>query len=298
MINQVNNIFTFDKCYHISHNQDYFCCVGTKVNLYDFKTGELVCKFKDIKQPNYSKFTSDGRLIVKTTSGKYYLYDIGRMVLVKTLSSPLNVKSSTTEFQVTSDNKYIIDFSYVFPTCKLLIVEIETGIQSFFDLGYARNGLVFSTEFGSKYYVIVNCAETIDASDVSVVDLYELSYRSGEFLLQKMFENKNSKFSVADYHSNAFVVADYSNKIRLFDIQKNFLNDLEYPKEGVLYDLKFSSNGQLVALIESGNVYVYDILNKECIFSHQIEYGCFVDFLDDSKLLVGTWEKGFCLSFR
>lgn len=298
MINPTNNIFTFDKSYHISHNQDYFCCVGTNVVLYNLKTGEFVSKFKRIKQPNYSKFTSNRTLIVKTTTGIYHIYDLDLMVPVKTIPPPPNVMSSNTNFQVTADNKYIIDFLYEFPTYKLMIVEIETGIHSFFDLGYARNGFVFSTEIESKYYVIANCAETIGASDVSVVDFYELSYRSGKFSLQKIFENKHNKLSVVDYNSNKFVVADYSNKISLFDVQNNFLNDFEYSKDGILYDLKISPNGQLVALIESKNVYIYDVLKKECINSLKIEYGCFVDFLDDTKILIGTWKKGFCISLN
>ena len=296
MIDEANIIFNFDKSYHISHNQDYFCCVGTNVIIYDVATGEVVSKLKGIKQPSCSQFTSNRKLIIKTTTGNYYIYDLELMDLVKKISAPPGVKSSTTAFQVTSDSKYIIDFSYIFPTYKLMIVEIETGTCKFFDLGYARQGFVFSTEIESKYYLMAGCAETVDASDVSIEDFYELFYRAGNFSLQKIFVHKHNKLSVADYNSNKFAIADHSNRIKLLDIQNNDLDKFEYMKNGVLYDLKFSPDGQLVALIESKNVYIYNLPKKECIKSYKIEYGCYVDFFDHTKLLVGTWEKGYCIS--
>ena len=81
--------------------------------------------------------------------------------------------------------KYIIDFSYIFPTYELMIIDIETGTYTFFELGYARKGFIFSTETDSKYYVLTCCSETIDAPDVSVQEYYELTYTSDKFKLKK-----------------------------------------------------------------------------------------------------------------
>lgn len=300
MINNKNDIiYTFKKSYHISYNKDYFCCVGSNVCLYDLKDGKLVSEFKNIKHPSGSVFTSNQKLVVKTTTGSYYIYDLDTMTLNKKIPPPKGVKGSITDFQITSDNKYIIDFSYVFPTRELMLIEIETGAYTFFNLGYCRLGYVFLTETESKFYVIASCAETIDAPDVSIKDIYELSYNSGEFKLQKLFTDNEANVLIADYVSNKFAISDRSNKIRLFDINKKHQEVLEYNRDGVLYDLKLSKSGKLAALAESRNVYIYDIIKKECIKSYEVDYGCFVDFFDnDTKLLIGTWEKGYCVSIE
>lgn len=297
MIDKTNVLYKFEKSYHISYNQDYFSCVGSKVNLYRFHNGEFVTEFNDIQQPNDSKFTSDQRLVVKTTTGGYHIYNLLSMELMKKIPPPKKVRGSTTSFLITSDNKYIIDFSYVCPTYELMIMEMETGKYTFFPLEYARRALVFPTEVESRYYVVTLCAETIDAPGVSIRDFYELTYTSGQFKLQKLFLDDLSKISKADYRSNKFAFADYSNKIKLFDVQKNFQDELEYSGNGILYDLKLSKNGRWLALAESQNIFVYDLNSKECIRNYPVDYGCFVDFLDDdTKLLIGTWEKGYCVS--
>ncbi len=299
MIDKTDIIYTFKTSYHISYNQDYFCCAGSNVDLYDSKDGKLVSTFKDIKHSCYSKFTSDQRLIVKTTTGRYYFYDLESMTLDKIIPPPKNTRGTSNNFQITSDNKYIIDFSYVFPTYSLMIIEIETGTYTFFDLGYARGGDVFQTETESKYYVTAICTKTIDAPEPSVHDFYELSYISGEFELQKLFTQKYNKVSKIDYVSGKFAISNYSGNIRIFGIQKHRQKHLEYTKEGVLYDLKLSKNGQFLALAESRSIHVYDISKKKCIKAYEVDYGCFVDFIDnDTKLLIGTWKKGYCISLR
>ena len=107
-----------------------------------------------------------------------------------------------------------------------MTMEIETGKYTLFPLGYARRALVFPTEVESKYYVVTICAETIHAPDVSIRDFYELTYTSGQFKLQKLFSDDLSKISHADYRANKFAFADYNNKIKLFDVQKNFQDEL------------------------------------------------------------------------
>lgn len=297
MIDKTNVLYKFEKSYHISYNQDYFSCVGSKVNLYRFHNGEFVTKFKDIQYPGESKFTSDQRLVVKTNTGRYHIYNLLSMELMKKIPAPKKVRGSITSFLITSDNKYIIDFSYVYPTYQLMILEIETGKYTLFSLGYARHAILFPTEVESKYYVVTLCAETIDAPDVSIRDFYELTYTSGQFKLQKLFSDDLGKISKADYRANKFAFSDYSNKIRLFDVQKNFQDELEYSGNGLIYDLKLSKNGCRLALAESQNIFVYDLNSKECIRNYPVDYGCFVDFLDDdTKLLIGTWKKGYCVS--
>lgn len=288
-------LYTFEKSYHISHNQDFVCCVGSCVNLYDIGSGELIYKFKDIKYPSCSKFTSNKTLIVKTAGGSYYIYDLVSMSFVKKILPPKNALGSTSEFQITADNKYIIDFSYSFPTKELVVIDIETGKYNYFNLGYCRKGFVFSTAKSSEYYVIANCAETNDAPDTGFQEYYELIYKSGKFKLQKLFNDSRGKLAIADFISNKFAIADYSNRISFFDAKKIFVDELKYEKNGILYDLKLSKDGRYIALAESQKVYIYNLDDKKCVKTYEVKNGCFVDFLDDTRLLVGTWNKGYCL---
>lgn len=305
MIDKDNMINTFKKSYHIAHNKNYFCCLGSAVNLYDLKSGILVSTFKNIKQPGCAKFTSDGNLIVKNTKGKYYIYDLTSMTLTKVIPQPKKVLSSTTDFQVTPDDKYIIDFSYVFPKYELMVIEIETGAYTFFNLENCRGGSVFKTENESKYYIIAHCAETLHSSDVSMLCFYELSYSLSKFQLEKLFVEKNRRISCADYALNKFVMADYGKKIFVLDIQNKTKEIFEREQDedgdlynhGVLYNLKLSQDGRFIALAESNYISIYDSTKGKRIKTYEVDYGCFVDFFDnDTKLLIGTWQKGFCIS--
>lgn len=289
-------LYTFGKSYHISHNQDFFCCVGSSVHLYDFNNGKSVYNFKNIKNPSCSEFMPDKNLIVKTTTGHYYVYDLVSMNLIKKILLSKGMYASTADFKTTSDNKYIIDFSYIFPISKLMITYIETKEHILFDIGNSRGGCILKTESNSKYYVVTKCAEMVDSPDISTNVFYELTYKSGQFKLKELFSEKG-RFSLTDYCSNRFACADYSNKITIFDIEKNIKDKFEYNSNDVLYDLKLSKSGNLIALAESQNIYIYDLKSKKNIKTYDVDYGCFVGFLDnDTKLLVGTWEKGYCVS--
>ena len=299
MIDESKIVFEFEKSYHISYNQEYFCCVGETANLYDLTSGKLVTTFKGMSHPHSSKFTSNQKLVIKTGEGVYYIYDLCSRTLDKMISPPPDTQGSITNFEVTPDGKYIIDFAYIHPIKKLMTIDIETGMYTFFDLSYSRKGFVFSTEMESKYYIVSNSAENNNSSDVAIQEIYELTYRSNMFNLQRIFLDSNSRISVADYSANKFAIADYSNKIKLFDTHKAYCDDFEYDKNGVLYNLKISKNGQFIAIVESQNVYIYDVFKKTCIQTFNVEYGCFVDFFqNDTKLLIGTWKKGYCISLK
>ena len=84
-------LYAFEKSYHISYSHDFFCCVGSSVNLYDINSGELICKFKDVKHPCCSRFTSNQTLIVKSSVGSYYIYNLVSLSLIKIIPPPQNV---------------------------------------------------------------------------------------------------------------------------------------------------------------------------------------------------------------
>ena len=45
MLDKNEILYTFKQSYHISHNEDCFCCVGETVDLYNINDGKQVFKF-------------------------------------------------------------------------------------------------------------------------------------------------------------------------------------------------------------------------------------------------------------
>lgn len=296
MIDKTKILYTFGKSYDISYNQNYFCCVGINVNIYNLSNGELKTKIDNIRHPICSRFTFAKNLIVKTALGDYYIYDLDAMKLIKKITVPHKF-DSTTEFIITSDSRYIIDFYYNFPHLSLMFIEIDTGKYNIIEIGDSRKCHVFSTEFENTYYVVSSCVKSKDSPQTKFQELYELTYNCRGFELKKMNTCNLGKISTVDYNSKKFVFADYGNKIMILDIQGEITDKFEYSKTGIIYDLKLSNNGRYIAIAESQNVYVYDLNSKQCIYNYEVDYGCFVDFFDnDTKLLIGMWNKGYCVS--
>lgn len=299
MIDKKDIIFKFKKSYTISHNKNYFCCVGGSVNLYDVKKGELEMTFKDMKHPSSSKFTSDNSLIVNTTTGYYFIYDIASKTLINKYRPPKGVLGSTTDFAVTPDNKFIIDFAYIFPYSQLMIMELETGKYMLYDLNRARTGKLLFDESESKYYIITKKNEIVDNQETHYTDFYSFSYPFQTLELQKLLLPKFKHFSDIDYNSGRFAMDVYPNKINIYNINTDEEEQICYEEDGVLYDLKWSENGRYIALAETRKIHIIDVATKRCIKSYDVDWGCFADFYDnDTKLLIGTWEKGYCVDLK
>lgn len=295
-MNDRNILFTFDKSYHIAYDQEYFCCSGSSAVLYNRENGDLVAKLNGVKQPSCSVFTSDRRLVIKTTKGHYHVFDLDSKQQIKKIPPPKDVLGSVTEFRLTSDNRYIIDFACLFPTVKLMAVEIDTGSYTFFDIGFARTGCILSTEDENRYFVVTDCADTEDADDVSRRDFFELLYSNGSYTLKKAFTGECGYLTHVDYGCGRFVSAIKDKKIAMFDGTGTVWGNLDFSSAGVLYDMKLSQSGRLVAIVHSEDVCVYDLDSKCCVDRFVVDYGCFASFIDDTKLLIGTWKKGYCVS--
>ena len=295
-MNDRNVLFTFDKSYHIAYDQEYFCCSGSSAVLYNRENGDLVAKLNGVKQPSCSVFTSDRRLVIKTTKGFYHVIDLDSKQQIKKIPPPKGVLGSVTEFRLTSDNRYIIDFACIFPSFKLMAVEIDTGNYTFFDIGFARTGCILSTEDENRYFVVTDCADTEDAEDVCRRDFFELLYSNGSYTLKKAFTGECGYLTHVDYGGGRFVSVTKDKIIETFDGEGSLLGDLEFSSAGVLYDMKISQSGRFVAIVHSDDVCVYDLDSKCCVDRFDVDYGCFADFIDDTKLLIGTWKKGYCVS--
>ncbi len=291
-----NVLFSFDRSYSMSYNNSFICCVGSSVNLYDVKTGEFKQKLNNVKHPSFAKFTEDNRLIVKTMKGSYAIYDLVKTSLLKTIPAASNVKGSTTDFFVTEDGRYIIDSAHVFPESKLAIVEIETGKYSFYELDRARHCCLFHDKKKNCFYIVASNVKFIKGKETSITEFYDLSFQSQKPVVKKLPKDLFTKAIVADYNSGKFAVQECNDEICIFDINTGECDKLIYENTGILYDLKWSKNGKFLALAESKSMRLYDMETKSCIREYDVDYGCFVDFFDnDKKLLIGTWENGYCV---
>lgn len=295
MIDKKDIIFEFDISYNISHNKDYFCCSGKAVNLYGIRNGELKTTFKDIKHPGYSAFTSDNRLIVKSTTGEYGIYDIENNKLLKVIQPPKGIHGSITNFAVTPDDKYIIDFAAIFPFIKLMFVEIETGEYMLYDLSGARGCRILNNKSESKYYVATAKCRECGNPKTYYMDLYSFEYPFQELVLNEISFN-DMDFSEIDYRNGKLALVAYSNIINIYDMNSDSKEQLKYERDGVLYSLRWSESGKYLALAESRAIHIIDVATGKLIHSFDVDYGCFASFYDnDTKLLIGTWNNGYCM---
>ena len=299
MIDKEDIIYKFKKSYDIAHCRDYFCCVGGSANIYDVKSGELKTSFTDIKQPNFSVFTSDNRLIVKTTRGYYFIYDLISQTLINKLRPPKGVLGSNTKFALTPDNKFIIDSANIFPVSQLMIMEIETGKYTLYDLNGVKTCNVLHNESKSIFYIVTSRNETVNDPATHYVDFYSFAYPYHEVDLQNMPVPKYKYISNIDYRFDKFALIGYKDVISIYDVKKKAEEQFNYKKDGVLYHLKWSKNGKYIVLAESRKIHVYNVETKTCIKTYDVNYGCFAEFYDnDTKLLIGTWEKGYCIDIK
>jgi len=289
-------IYTFKKSYDIAYNNDYFCCVGGSANIYDVISGELIVNFKDMKQPNFSDFTSDNRLIVKTAKGYYFIYDLMSQTLINKLSPPKGVLGSIAKFAVTPDNKFIIDSAYIFPFSQLMIMEIETGKYTLYDLKGAKTCTVLHNESKSIFYIVTGRNETVSDYATHYEDFYSFAYPYHEFDLQKMPIPRYKNISNIDYNLEKFAINGYKDVISICDVKTGEEEQFCCVKDGVLYHLKWSKNGKYIVLAESRKIHVYYVETKTRIKTYDVNCGCFAEFYDnDTKLLIGTWKKGYCI---
>jgi len=305
MTHNENEMMVFKISYHISYNDKYFCCCGKSVNIYDRSTRKLVAYFKGMNGPVFSKFISDSRLIVRNENS-YLILDIDTKEIVKKLKLPRGSRGANTDFLITPDNKTIVAFAGFFPYYQLMMMDIETGQYSLYDLDETRTGDLFYDDTKSEYYISAFKNRMVNGSDNPKTEFYSLKYPFDTVTLHKLPINKYHNTSKIDYNCGKFAIAKYNKKIRseeicIYDMElgteKRFCCDID----GVLYDLKLSQSCKYIAVVEAFLVRIFELETNTCIKSFDTNYACFAEFIDDdTKLLIGTWEKGYCvdLSFE
>lgn len=295
-------VFKLKKSYHISHNAKYICCLGKNVNIYDATSGEATGSIKSIKYLSFSRFLSEEKLIVKTGEGIYYICDLENKEIVKKIHSPRNAHPTTSEFAITPDKKYIVDFVEVSGKAKLMFVQIETGEKVLYDFADARRCRLFYDDSKKMFYI---AAFKVTDFKEGFWDFYTMECSPPTFTLEKIEIGKIGE--PYDINLNTGDVVSLKNIIKssiLYSTCEIIIYNMYTKKKesfvcencGVTHELKFSSDGKYLVLVQSERVSVFDVSKKELIKSFELDYACFADFTDDGKLFVGTWEKGYLLN--
>ena len=302
MIEKKDIVFRFGISHKISYNEKYFCCVKTSsCSIYDITTGDKVKNLTGIRYLSYTKFLSDDKLLVKNTIGNYHIYDLisGEMIWKFNTLNKRDPQDSC--FQVTPDEKYIIDFVYFFPHNKLFILEINSGKYELYDLGNSTTCRIFYDPEQSKYYIAANSLK--NQSKFPYTTFFSFSYPIDKIEVKKMPIQDVKSFGNMDYLKNRFTFNHYKRQtdcqIVIYDMKKNISEEFDLKKKGYCTGIKWSKNGKYIVLTQSEVIQIYDAQKKICIKEFDIEYGSFADFYDnDTKLLIGTWKKGYCINIE
>ena len=137
-------------------------------------------------------------------------------------------------------------------------------------------------------------------NDLNLNERFAASFYSVKYPFVKPEINKLSfclgKYSQIDYHGNKFASAGFDGIITVYDVSKYETQLIEYEKKGVLYCIRWSNSGRFLAVAETNAIQIIDTVSCKTIRSIDIKYGCYAAFYDnDTKLLIGTWEKGYCI---
>ena len=302
-------IYRFKTSYNISYNHEYFCCSGRGVvNLYSVKNGQLKTTIRGIRHPVYTRFIDDKTLLVKNTLGEYHTIDIQTQETIRKYKLTSR-DAQDSKFALTPDNKYIVDFLYVFPREKLIILSANFEGHKLWDLEHATVGQVFFDNDKSLFYIATNCRpepDQINRADAHYTAFYSLKYPFDGTPPQKMEIPR--KVAVPEWNTPQYI--DFNNKfvikrgggILLYDVETNETEEFISPSQNYgnyINRIKWSKNGMYIAAVGNKKVLIFDVTSRSCIKEYEVEYGCFVDFYDnDTKLLIGTWKNGYCVELH
>lgn len=291
MINKQDIIYTFKKSYNIIVNEQYFCCLGSNINLYDVEDGILKASFKKFQHPNYAEFIDNQRLLIKNTKGYYNLYDLSSFELSKQIKSIKPSQPQDSKFIVTPDYKYIVDFVYFFPDKRLLILNIDSGESKIITLGKVSNCHAFYDN--NRIFLLANSWN--ETTNEHVCSIYVMEYpirqETPEILAQFAYD-----FGVlrSDYLNGKITISDF-HSLAIYDISTNTYNYLVNNSQ--IGKIKWSKNGKYIVNAAPEKIQILNVADGSCIKTYEVEYGCFADFYDnDTKLLIGTWNNGYLVN--
>ena len=297
MISKDDIIFKFRKSYEMTYNDKYFCTVGGQTCIYDIESGKLLHSITGIKYASHIRFLDSDRLLIKNTIGEYRLFDVSKGAELLWKLPTLNRKDTQdSNFILSPDNKYMLDFILDFPFTKMAIIDIQTGKSEYIDFGNGKSSFAFYNESNQLFYIIVNHASQDGESPK--VKLYTLKYP---------FDNNGPKY-VKTICNHFIRAVDLKDQAVIYDHYKSpHYQKLDTGEDRIILEeyghsrhLSLSKDGKLAGMVISKEdatkeAVIYDLEQDKVIKKYEVEYGCYIDFYKENQILLGSWKNGYLL---
>lgn len=293
---ELNDIlFSFDKSYYISYNSKYICCLGKKINVYDARTGQHINCFDDVDNPYFSHFIDENTLVVKSSSGEYFLYDLSAKCLCNTIYACTNEFGSILDFCISIDGKYIVDAVDYKSINELITTDTETGEFSKTEIGSGVISKIFDSGDSTNYYLVVNNNVYVNEKNINEVSLLSVNIIN-QRISRLPFSIHNFRLANCDYCNGKCCMIGNGNEIVLYDIVNNSSVSFTYEHDAAVYSVFWSEDGRYIIITESDSVKVLDVSSHEIVKRYDVDYGCFAKMIDNNrKMLIGTWNNGYCI---
>lgn len=294
--------FEFTKAYKIKKSPDgrFFATIGNSLTIWNAYNGKKVYTFSQIKNPSEINFSYDGKLVaVKNTSGKIGLYDQTEM---KFLWSIQPTKSEGCEVFFTPDNRYIISadwdgYIYIVDITQKSVSILKKDTLFYLSLEYRNNQFIFH---GMK---------TVKNRNHSLIEFWRYPFNGSQTAIIESkteydivtFAGDCRKYIAIDGYKRAILVIDES-------LPHTHKTLYMYNEKGKKLDIIFAAwsyDGKRFVMIGQGRVEkpnivkVMDYESLDVIAQYDIPYACYAEITDDgTQLLIGTMEKGYCISLN
>ena len=277
------NILQNTSCLRIIQGKEYFCSVGSGIHLYRKKDQKKLGSLRGMRYVSSAKFAEDKQLVVKTTQGFYYRWNIEDQSCTAVYKNKrIDSVGQDTLFSIDVENNVIYDlvhdrnFQYY-----SLRLDMRTGEFILHSLPY--QGSVFRwTAFEDSFMFIQN--------------RHPSAYEP-ELLLQndQSFDTESLASKPSD--RIAFFCADYiifrSNEI--FWIKSKQRMQLNVPDSAeTLKHAVFINQKNWLVLAYTNCVYLLDIEKNEVMFSYP-EKNITAAQIMGNRLYIGTLQKLLCI---
>ena len=154
--------------------------------------------------------------------------------------------------------------------------------------------MVYTIKTGIIFYIITfSCPKSNEIT--GPIDCYPIQYPFRTIKLRKESIIYRDLSHIC-FSCGNFYISGCNDKISVVNAHTKKDSFVRYEKNGPVTYLNCSKSGEYIVVVESNVINVIAVGSNNCFQSFEVEHGCFADFYDhDSKLLIGTWERGYCV---
>jgi 6-phosphogluconolactonase (cycloisomerase 2 family) len=289
--------FQFSASYCIKKSPDgkYFATIGGSVVLWDAGSGKKIISFSQIKNPDYLSFSHAGRMLaVKNTSGKIALFDLESMCHLFSLQP---TKSEGCGLCFTPDDRYVVSADwegtvYAVDVAQKSAVILKKGPLMYHSLEFKGDRMIFH---GTRY--VRNRSHSFFEFRVYPFDeALTTAIESKTEFDTVTFTADCGKCAAADNYKKAVLIMDQT-LTHTFNVITTHSGKR---KKARIEYAAWSPDRKRLALIgqysDHHAIQVIDMETLIVIASYELPYACYAEFTDDgTQLLIGTWQKGYCI---